>query len=59
MVAISLFLLGSALCGASQSMTELIAFRAVQGLGAGGLIPLTFAVSAISSHHGSEVATRV
>jgi EmrB/QacA subfamily drug resistance transporter len=44
MVAISLFLLGSALCGASQSMTELIVFRAVQGLGAGGLIPLTFAV---------------
>jgi EmrB/QacA subfamily drug resistance transporter len=44
MVAISLFLFGSALCGASQSMTELIVFRAVQGLGAGGLIPLTFAV---------------
>jgi EmrB/QacA subfamily drug resistance transporter len=32
------FLLGSALCGLSQSLTELIAFRALQGLGGGGLI---------------------
>ena len=38
--AVVLFLVGSALCGLSQSMTELIAFRAVQGLGAGGLIVL-------------------
>jgi EmrB/QacA subfamily drug resistance transporter len=38
--AVILFLIGSALCGLSQSMTELIAFRAVQGLGAGGLIVL-------------------
>ncbi len=35
-----LFLIGSALCGQSANMTELIAFRAVQGLGAGGLIVL-------------------
>src|SRR5947209_14610825 len=42
--AIVLFLAGSALCGAAQSMTELIAFRAVQGLGGGGLIVLTQAV---------------
>jgi EmrB/QacA subfamily drug resistance transporter len=39
--AVALFLAGSALCGLAQSMTELIAFRAVQGLGAGGLIVLT------------------
>jgi EmrB/QacA subfamily drug resistance transporter len=32
------FLAGSALCGLSQSLTELIAFRALQGLGGGGLI---------------------
>ena len=43
-VSIGLFLVGSALCGAAQTMTQLIAFRGLQGLGAGGLIPLTFAV---------------
>jgi MFS family permease len=38
--AVVIFLAGSALCGQAASMTELIAFRAVQGLGAGGLIVL-------------------
>ncbi len=38
--AIVLFLVGSGLCGIAGTMTELIAFRAVQGLGAGGLIVL-------------------
>ena len=37
---ISIFLIGSALCGFAGSMGALIAFRAVQGLGAGGLIVL-------------------
>ncbi len=37
-VGLVVFLAGSALCGASQSLTELIAFRALQGLGGGGLI---------------------
>jgi EmrB/QacA subfamily drug resistance transporter len=36
--ALVLFLVGSALCGAAQSMTELIIFRAIQGLGGGGLL---------------------
>jgi EmrB/QacA subfamily drug resistance transporter len=36
--AIVIFLCGSALSGLSQSLTELIAFRAVQGLGGGGLM---------------------
>jgi EmrB/QacA subfamily drug resistance transporter len=36
--AIVIFLAGSALSGLSQSMTELITFRAIQGLGAGGLM---------------------
>ena len=42
--AIVVFLVGSALCGLSQNMTELIVFRALQGLGGGGLIVLTVAV---------------
>ena len=42
--AIALFLIGSALCGLSQNMTELIAFRALQGLGGGGLIVSTLAI---------------
>ncbi len=42
--AIVIFLVGSALCGLSQNMTELILFRALQGLGAGGLIVITIAV---------------
>ena len=36
--ALVLFLVGSALCGAAQGMTELIVFRAIQGLGGGGLL---------------------
>ncbi|HEY4427423.1 MAG TPA: MFS transporter [Solirubrobacteraceae bacterium] len=36
--ALLVFLLGSALCGVSQSLDELIAFRALQGLGGGGLL---------------------
>ncbi len=40
-VSIIVFLLGSVLCGLASGMDELIAFRAIQGLGAGGLIVLT------------------
>jgi EmrB/QacA subfamily drug resistance transporter len=43
-VALLIFLAGSALCGAAQSMVQLIAFRAVQGLGGGGLIVVSMAV---------------
>jgi EmrB/QacA subfamily drug resistance transporter len=39
--AISVFLLGSVLCGVAWGMPELIAFRAIQGVGAGGLFALT------------------
>jgi EmrB/QacA subfamily drug resistance transporter len=38
MASIVLFLVGSALCGLSQDMTQLVLFRAFQGLGAGGLM---------------------
>jgi len=42
--AIVIFLIGSALCGLSHSMLQLIAFRAVQGLGGGGLMVTAMAV---------------
>jgi EmrB/QacA subfamily drug resistance transporter len=42
--AIVIFLVGSALCGLAQNMFQLIAFRALQGLGGGGLIVTTIAV---------------
>ncbi|PCL90559.1 MDR family MFS transporter [Paenibacillus lautus] len=41
---IGLFVLGSILCGAAQSMTGLIWFRALQGFGAGALAPVCFTV---------------
>ena len=41
---IVIFLVGSALCGLSRNMWELIAFRAIQGLGGGGLTVTTQAV---------------
>lgn len=37
---VAIFLIGSALCGLAQSMEQLVAFRAVQGLGAGAVQPL-------------------
>lgn len=37
------FLLGSALCGASQNMVQLVIYRGIQGLGAGALMPLALA----------------
>jgi EmrB/QacA subfamily drug resistance transporter len=44
MIGIGLFLVGSALSGLSQDMTQLIVFRGVQGLGAGALFPISLAV---------------
>ena len=41
-LAMVLFLIGSVLCGWANSMTQLILARALQGLGAGGVLPLAF-----------------
>jgi EmrB/QacA subfamily drug resistance transporter len=38
--ALATFLLGSVLCGFAQTMPQLIAFRAIQGIGSGGFMPL-------------------
>src|SRR3712207_3811216 len=43
-VAMTLFLVGSLLCGFASSMGQLVVFRAIQGLGAGGLLPLAFII---------------
>jgi EmrB/QacA subfamily drug resistance transporter len=41
MVSIGTFLIGSILCGMAESMTQLIIFRGIQGIGAGGLMTLS------------------
>ena len=46
LLAIGIFLLGSILSGQAQSMSQLIAFRVVQGVGAGGLLPLAMTIIA-------------
>jgi EmrB/QacA subfamily drug resistance transporter len=45
-VSISIFVAGSALCALAQGIGELVAFRALQGIGAGGLLPLSQAAIA-------------
>jgi EmrB/QacA subfamily drug resistance transporter len=44
MLSIVIFTIGSALCGLATSMYELAGFRAFQGIGAGGIMPLAMAV---------------
>ncbi|MFE6734646.1 MFS transporter [Microbacterium sp. NPDC057650] len=44
MIGIGLFLLGSVLCGFAWSMTALIVFRVVQGLGAGAVAPMSMTI---------------
>ena len=44
MLGIVIFLVGSALSGLSQNMTMLIAFRGIQGIGAGALFPVALAI---------------
>jgi EmrB/QacA subfamily drug resistance transporter len=44
MIGVSLFLVGSLLCGLAQEMWQLILFRGIQGLGAGAIFPIALAV---------------
>jgi EmrB/QacA subfamily drug resistance transporter len=44
MVAVAIFLVGSTLSGTAQSMEQLVFYRLLQGLGAGGLLPLAFTI---------------
>ena len=44
MAGITIFLVGSALCGLSQEMWQLVLFRGIQGIGAGALFPIALAV---------------
>jgi MFS family permease len=46
-IAILIFTIGSALCGLSKSMTELIIYRGIQGIGAGGLITMSYIIFAV------------
>ena len=41
-IAMALFLIGSILCGRAETLTQLIFARALQGIGAGGIMPLAF-----------------
>jgi EmrB/QacA subfamily drug resistance transporter len=44
MIAVGLFTVGSILCGIAHSMVMLIIFRGIQGLGAGGMVPLSMII---------------
>ncbi|XOD69831.1 MAG: MDR family MFS transporter [Sodalis sp. (in: enterobacteria)] len=56
-VSIALFLIGSILCGFASHMPELILFRALQGLGAGALVPL--ATTIISDIYNQQERARL
>jgi len=48
MIAVALFIIGSMLSGTAQTMNELVLYRALQGIGAGGLLPLAFTIIGIT-----------
>lgn len=44
LIGVGLFLVGSALCGTAQSIEQLILYRAIQGVGSGALLPISFTI---------------
>ncbi|MGG0185458.1 DHA2 family efflux MFS transporter permease subunit [Bacillus rhizoplanae] len=44
LLGISLFLIGSALCGTAQNIDQLIAYRVIQGIGSGAIFPISFTI---------------
>ena len=58
LIGVSIFLVGSALCGLSQEMWQFILFRGIQGLGAGALSRWRSRSSATSSRRPSGASTR-
>jgi len=57
LLSIGLFIVGSALCGQAHSMTFLILFRAIQGIGGGGVFPIGFTV--IGEIYSLQERTRI
>ncbi|MFF2080543.1 MFS transporter [Kitasatospora sp. NPDC058162] len=53
---LGIFLAGSVLCGLAQNLPELIAFRAVQGVGGGGLMSVTMVVLGLLTRPGEAAA---
>lgn len=56
-IAMIFFLIASVLCGLARSMPQLIAFRVIQGLGAGGVLPLAFII--VGAMYTLEVRARL
>lgn len=44
LIGVALFLIGSSLCGMSENINQLILFRAIQGIGSGALLPISFTI---------------
>lgn len=44
LLGLTVFMVGSALCGTADSMVELIVYRTIQGIGGGALMPITFTI---------------
>jgi MFS family permease len=59
LLAIIVFLGGSVLCGTAQNMVQLVLYRAIQGLGGGGLTVLSQPSSEMLCRLASEASTKV